>query len=45
MSVVAVYHVFVCALFLEQGCMWTPHTSLHQKQRAHTYMICCHNTR
>ena len=37
MSDVAVYHVFVCALFPVQGGMWTgiasPHTSLHWKQR------------
>jgi len=24
MSVVAAYHIFVCALFLVQGRMWTP---------------------
>jgi hypothetical protein len=23
MSVVAAYHIFVCVLFLAQGCMWT----------------------
>jgi len=44
MSAVAAYRLFVCALFLVQGGMWSPHTSLHQKQRTHKYAICCHNT-
>ena len=31
-----------CRVFLSTRLR--PHTSLHQKQRTHKYMICCHNT-
>jgi len=41
MSVVAAHHIFVCALFLVQGGMWTGYQT---EQRTHKYMICCHNT-
>jgi hypothetical protein len=34
----------VILMFLVQGVMSNPHTSLHQKQRTHKYVICCHNT-
>ena len=27
---------------LHNGGLYSPHTSLHWKQRTHTYMICCH---
>jgi len=38
MGDVAAYHV----LFPVQGGMWSPHTSLHWKQRTHKYLVCCH---
>jgi len=41
MSVVATYHIFVCALFLVQGDMWT---AVHIPPCTHKYMKCCHNT-
>ena len=45
MSVVTAYRIFVCALFQVRGGMYvSTHISLHQKQRTHKYMICCHNT-
>jgi len=37
MSVVAAYHIFLCALFLVQGSMWTGIAT-------HKYTTCCHNT-
>jgi len=39
MSVLAAYHVFVCALFPVQGGVWTG-----SAQRTHQYMISCHIT-